>query len=165
VNRARWSALLGVVMGAAWALVCIVRAVESETRAAAALRALAAARGEAATLASLRADTPLVGGDRDPDLLAIVRAAAAGAGLAEGTVREIAPEADSAASNTGVRRRGVRVVLSGVSVRQVGEFLAAWGGAAPAWRLVSAQLDRRASDGGYSARLSFASAVMREGVP
>ncbi len=109
------------------------------------LARLATARAQAAEIALLRGDTPEWTRRPPPGsgLAERVSGALAAAGLPASALASLSPAAETDVGGGGglrARRRRAVVTLSGVTLPQVGGFLAAWRGLEPAWTVAGVDL-------------------------
>lgn len=131
-----------------WAVVLVGAAAPIAATAPAALAARAHARRELALahdaardarrIAELRAALPTHDAHDGAPLARRVGAALAAAGLAAGTLADLSPEAHL--PSAGVVRRRATLTLTGVTLPEVGRFLAAWREAEPSWTVTAADL-------------------------
>ena len=111
--------------------------------------------------------TALLASKPTESVSASVRTALAAAGLSDATLRSVTPGSDEAVQaptegGPSYRRQNVTITLAPVTSRQLGQFLAAWRTAEPAWVIARIDLTHTGpdSESAYDARLMLSTTYL-----
>lgn len=134
-----WAVTVGASLTvAAWSG---ARALGARSEAALARAGLARAAADAGELAALRADAPEAAEAKPAsELPARVTATLAACGLPASAVQNFSAEPSRRDAREGIQRERASLVLSQVTLPQVGRFLVAWRDAEPRWVVSSIEL-------------------------
>lgn len=173
---------VGLFFGRMFAVVAVIAAGVSAWRASSASSDAHLARVQAAAFSQQLAEIERLLPQRQTALLASkptesmstsVRAAMATAGVDEASLRAVTPGADepvASGDTTGptYRRQSVTLTLSPITTRQLGQFLAAWRNAEPAWVVTRIDCTHAGGEADtnstYDARLTLATTYLSSAI-